>query len=333
MRCAKPERAVVYFYSNDNPFGGAAAVVEKSRAARVEGRRIRFYGLASKTVGARFHTFDEKVHVLEDTAIPKDGTNYVIVDPCSGRAFFMLWIRRTGDGKWFVTREWPGSYYIPGVGVPEPWAEPSMGKEMDGRKGGGQKSPGWGLCGYKREIARLEGWRADGSGGDKRGPLLAELPVPDGMSEDEWVGSWNEWGTADEWTFSRFMDSRFGNTKSFEEGGMVTLIEKFAEIGLTFLDSSTGGGKWTVEDGSAMVEDALAWDREKPLSFFNEPKLYVARSCVNLIFALKVWTGQDGQKGATKDPIDCLRMGFLKGCEFVPAGRGMAGGSAGAGCY
>jgi hypothetical protein len=114
---------------------------------------------------------------------------------------------------------------------------------------------------------------------------------------------------------------------------MVTLIEKFAEIGLTFLDSSTGGGKWTVEDGSAMVEDALAWDREKPLSFFNEPKLYVARSCVNLIFALKVWTGQDGQKGATKDPIDCLRMGFLKGCEFVPAGRGMAGGVAGEGCY
>ena len=329
---ASGDRAVVFFWSCDNPYGGAANVIRKIRNARPSDKRIRFYGFAEKTVGARFHTFDERVHVVKAASIPREGTNYQIVDPCSGRAFFMLWLRCTPDGKTFVTREWPGSYYIPGVGVPEAWAETSLGREMDGRKGRGQASPGWGLCGYKREVARLEGWRAPGVDG-RKGELLAGMAAPDGMGEEAWVASWDQRGPADEEVFERYMDARFGNTRGFDEGGMVTLIEKFDEVGLTFLDSSTGGGKWTVEDGSVMVEDALAWDSSREMSFFNEPRLYVSDECRNLIFALKVWTGQDGQKGATKDPIDCLRMGFLKGIGFVKWNRAEGGGVVGGGCY
>ena len=154
---------------------------------------------------------------------------------------------------------------------------------------------------------------------------------PEGMTEEGWVGSWNERGPARERVEARFIDSRFANTKSFEDGGMVTLIEKFDEIGLTFWDSSTGGGKWTIEDGCEMIDDALAWDESQALSFFNEPKLFVSEECRNLIFALKTWTGEDGQSGATKDPIDCLRILFLKGVSFREE-EGKRG-SPGRGCY
>ena len=333
LKCVGRNAAVVYFHSSDNPFGNAANVIEKARALRTDEKRIRFYGFAERMVGARFHTFDERVHVVKAGSIPQHGTNYLIVDPCSGRAFFMVWIRVTADGKKFAYREWPGSYYIPGVGIPEAWAEPSSGREMDGKKGRGQKSPGWGLAGYKREIARLEGWQRETKNpdGTRRLEKWAEAQRPDGITEEDWVASWSERGRALEKMQARYMDARFANTKSFEEGGMVTLIEKFEEVGLTFYDSSTGGGKWTIDDGCSMIENELAYDTARPVDFFNEPSLYISEECRNLIFALKTWTGEDGQTGATKDPIDCMRMAFLKGIVYVDAvAQGMV---AGAGCY
>lgn len=331
MRCADPSKAVVFFYASDNPFGNPAEVVAKVRAKDSAFRRERFYGFAEKLIAARFTMFNERVHVIKADQVPAHGTNYQIVDPCSGRAFFMLWIRATPDGKHFVYREWPGRYYIPGVGVPEEWALPSAGKEMDGKKGKGQRSPGWGLAGYKREMARLEGWMSEGKGEGERGELW-KMQTPEGMTEEEWVRSWNQWGPARERVFERYMDARFANTRSFEDGGMVTLLEKFEEMGLTFYDSSTGGGRWTIEDGCALVENALAYDAERPVDFFNQPMLYISEECQNLIFAMKTWTGEDGQTGATKDPIDTLRMYFLKGGRYVDVKAG-AGVVAGRGCY
>jgi hypothetical protein len=41
----------------------------------------------------------------------------------------------------------------------------------------------------------------------------------------------------------------------------------------------------------------------------NHPKLLIHESCQNLIYSMREWTGQDGQKGACKDPIDAL--GYL----------------------
>lgn len=42
-------------------------------------------------------------------------------------------------------------------------------------------------------------------------------------------------------------------------------------------------------------------------------KLYISSACKNTIFALQHMTGADGQKGACKEPIDCLRYGFESG--------------------
>jgi len=93
----------------------------------------------------------------------------------------------------------------------------------------------------------------------------------------------------------------------------VTLLEQFADLGLIF--EPTPGDD--VSEGVRMIENLLYYDSAKEVDFFNRPKLYVSESCRNTIFAMQTWTGADGQKGATTDPIACLRYGVLSGVEYV----------------
>ena len=62
-----------------------------------------------------------------------------------------------------------------------------------------------------------------------------------------------------------------------------------------------------IEEGVTFINDALAYDQNQPVSVVNQPKLFVSEDCENLIYSLREWTGADGEKGAAKDPIDCLR--------------------------
>ena len=91
-----------------------------------------------------------------------------------------------------VYREWPGSFEIPGIGVPDPWAKRSSrkGGVNDGDPDLGQRSFGFSFLRYKFEIARLEGWEdfvrweRSGSGTEMDGGWL----YPD---EDDLM-MWNE---------------------------------------------------------------------------------------------------------------------------------------------
>ena len=42
-------------------------------------------------------------------------------------------------------------------------------------------------------------------------------------------------------------------------------------------------------------------------------RLFVSERCKNTLFALSYYTGADGQRGACKEPIDCLRYGLESG--------------------
>src|SRR5262249_15332601 len=136
-----------------NPKEVWATISSKS----AEFQRERFYGVAIKAQSNRFPKFDLKVHVVAPDAVPKLGTNYHKCDPSSGRNFFMLLFRATPEGV-YVYREWAGNYYIPGSGVPGPWAVPD-GKKHDGRPGPAQTPFGFGNLRYKLELARLEQWK------------------------------------------------------------------------------------------------------------------------------------------------------------------------------
>ena len=66
-----------------------------------------------------------------------------------------------------------------------------------------------------------------------------------------------------------------------------------------------------------MINDRLFYDHAKEIDHLNQPRLYVVETCPNTIYSLKEWCGKDGQRGASKDPVDCLRMFVLSGSEYV----------------
>lgn len=311
LKCADPseKRAVVYFHSSDNPFGNPWNVWNIIRTRDRNFQRERFYGIASKLFAARFGTFNVDVHVVPDEAVPKDGTNYHFFDPAQARNPFQTWIRCTPLGD-YVYREWPGSYYIPGVGIPGPWAY-GDGKLHDGRMGPGAVSFGFSYWRIKQEIGRLERWPD------------AMKQKPENMDEREWVESWNERSyepakgqvSEQEIIHRRIIDSRAASAPKEHNDRPVTLLTQMDKLGLTFQPAPGDD----IDEGCKDIEDALYYDANRPVEGSNRPRLFIAASCKNTIFALQTWTGLDGQKGATKDPIDNLRYKFRDGCRHVTA--------------
>ena len=67
--------------------------------------KLRAYGFAQNLTGNQFPKFCHN-HILEPDEIPKDGTNYLAVDPAWSRNWFMLCFRVDEKGRKYVYREW-----------------------------------------------------------------------------------------------------------------------------------------------------------------------------------------------------------------------------------
>jgi hypothetical protein len=266
--------SIIYFHTQENPFGNYPSLKVVLEGKNRETILCRAYGVATRSRVSRFPRFRDDVHVVDADRVPTEGTNFQIVDPCSGRNWFMIWVRVDIRGRLTVYREWPPvDRYITGVGVVGPWAVPSANKS-DGDPGDAQKTFGWGLQEYKEEIERLE-----------VGEVITE----------------------------RFMDSRYANSATLAKTGTTTLLEECSEIGMEFL--ATSGEQ--IDEGVDLINNLLAYDPDKPIGPDNEPRLYVSRDCVNVIYALKEWTGADGRKGALKDIVDVLRYAVLADLQYL----------------
>ena len=279
---------VVYFHTKDNPFAGYDNLVRILEGAPREEILTRAYGVPVRSMTSRFPKFDEKVHVISPDKIPNAGTRYQFIDPASGRNWFMLWVLVDARGRHFVYREWPmeGSY-ISGEGDVGAWAEPD-GKKHDGKAGEGQRTFGWGLKQYVEEITRLETVRnAEGE------------EVREHIQE-------------------RWMDSRFGQTRTLHNDQTTTILDELNEAGFFIYPAPFDN----IDEGVSLVNDLLDYKRGE-INETNEPHLYISSDCKATIFALKEWTGADGKTGASKDPIDCLRymamanLQDLDGVEWV----------------
>ena len=115
----------------------------------------------------------------------------------------------------------------------------------------------------------------------------------------------------------RWMDSRYGNAPQNTDDESTTLIEQMAKLKMDFLATP---GK-DIDGGIEMINSALYYDVAQPISPTNQPMMYVVETCPNLIFSLKNWTGKDGQRGATKDPIDLCRYAEGAQLKYVDADR------------
>ena len=151
------------------------------------------------------------------------------------------------------------------------WAMP--GEKADGKPGPAQKAgAGRGINEYSNLIWSLE----------------TESPLA-GREEIE----------------ERYIDPRSAGTEAITKDGGVTLLDLLnsADDPLYFTPSASVN----VEERVLIINDLLCWNREEPLEIGkNHPKLMVHESRQNLISSPTEWTGHDGQKGASKDPIDAL---------------------------
>lgn len=248
---------VIWFHSQlnpYNPFDQLAATLEGKTSNEV---KIRAYGWAENTAGSQFPSFTDQ-NIIEPDKIPKEGTNFMCVDPAGARNWFMIWLRVAKDGNMYVYREWPD------VSNGE-WALPS--EKADGKMGSGQKNgAGRGLDDYKQLIKDLEGEE-----------IIAE----------------------------RYIDPRAGATQAISAEGGTSLIELLDQGAVPMYFAPAAG--LHIEQGVAIINDLLFYNANEPISPINQPKLYVSEECRNLIYSMREWTNQDGEKGACKDPIDCLR--------------------------
>jgi hypothetical protein len=333
MRCEDKRRAVVFFHSSDNPYGNPREVLNLVASRDSRFKRERYYGIADKLVSGQFPLFKPEVHVVSRDRIPTHGTDYMLCDPCDGRNFFMAWIRCCPGGRMYVVREWPSQVDpVPGQGILGEWALPTGDtKQLDGRRGPAQNSLGWGLLQYKREIARIEQWEEYTEVGPDE-DVRAWCQYPEDVPPEARDAA-RRAGRVRLKIFARFLDARFGNANSLEADGVRTLFEEFDEIGLNFRE--TGADKKTsLSEGVSMINAALYYNTEMPVvTDVNCPKLFFSEDVKNTIFAMTTWTGRDGGKGATKDPVDLIRYAFLKHLEYVEESPELFASMAGRGCY
>jgi hypothetical protein len=283
LKCRVRGRCAVLFWTQWNPYPAGSYENLKREVGQLPltERLVRAYGWPTRMVAHAFPGWDPKVHVIERRAVPAEGTNYLVVDPAAARNWFMVWLRADDLGRIYVYREWPG------VDVGE-WAEPS--EKEDGKAGPGQRvGAGRGVAGYRRLIRELE------CGADKQGERIE----------------------------ARLIDPRAGSAQvpGIDEG--TSLVELLAQAsgnddeGMLF-EPAPG---CAIDEGVSLIANWLAFDREKPVDATNAPRLYVSDECQNVIYALSTWTGLDGEKGASKDPVDCLRYAAKRGVEFVDDDR------------
>jgi hypothetical protein len=294
LQPVRRNQAVVCFHAGMNPYSSYEQL-----AAAVAGRpsvevKVRAYGWAEKLMGHVFPKFGP-VNVVEEWAVPAEGTNYVSVDPAGAKNWFVLWLRVDVVGRIWVYREWPNA----GLGE---WALPS--EKPDGKVGPAQRLEGGrGIVGYKQLFLGLEGVR-------------------------ETDGKW-DWSEA-EAVYERLIDPRAGNAAVPGEEEGTSIVEMMCEeqrdkdgrlTGPSMVFAPAPACK--VDEGAVLINDALDYRTEEPVTALNAPRLYVVRTCANLIWALREWTGLDGEKGACKDPIDALKYALKRGVEYVDVGKGV----------
>lgn len=123
----------------------------------------------------------------------------------------------------------------------------------------------------------------------------------------------------DEEIFERLIDPRAGGTPAQTEDGSETLIDllSYDPMPLYFIAASG----ITIEQGIDKINSLLAYDPDEPISIVNKPRLYISKTCQNLIRSLQNLTAAGGDKNRWKDPVDVLRYIAVHGCEYVDQNR------------
>lgn len=294
---ARPNIRVVYFHTQENPMGGYERVLADCEGKPAFFKERKLFGYVRDVKGKVFTHFGPW-NVVKEENVPKLGTRYMHCDPAAARNWFMLWVLVDPDGTKWVYDEWPtvrelGEWAVTTTRNPTE----SGGRGWDGDAGPAQEPVGFGVAQYKLLMLQREGtdWRSGESGDlimrrtvDRRaGPS----PLPQGSGDTTCI-----------WDDLRAQQSD----------------PKSGDVIAPGLEFDLAGGPGLEDDGLELIKADLYVDREKPLDpIRNFPRLFVSDRCQNLIWAMQNYTARDGNKGACRDPIDCLRDLYTSGLEHL----------------
>lgn len=329
---ARPNIIVVYFHTDENPVGGYARVLADCEGKPTYFKERKLYGYVRDVKGKVFTHFGEW-NLVDPTAVPKVGTRYMHCDPAGRRNWFMLWALVDPEERIWIYDEWPTVDELGEWAVTTTRDPAEGGHGWDGDRGPAQESAGYGTAQYKALMLRKEA--ATGVV-----PNVPPVQVPGSIGAfgrllglrtplDQHPGNIIVRRTVDRRAGPSPIPQAMGEqTCTLEELQNEQRDSRTGEIVGPALEFQLAGGPGLEDDGLEMIKEALWVDREKPLDpLRNFPRLFVSKRCQNLIWAMQNYTGRDGQKGACKDPIDCLRDLFTSGLEHqTPSMYGSQGG-------
>ena len=98
--------ACIWFHSDLNPYNPFDQLAKTLEGKNTSEVKIRAYGWAENTIGSQFPRFDDH-NIIKEDQVPKEGTDYMVIDPAGARNWFMLWARVAKDGNVYIFREFP----------------------------------------------------------------------------------------------------------------------------------------------------------------------------------------------------------------------------------
>lgn len=278
--------SVVYFHTQNNPYGGWEAMKAQLQGCRRDEILCRAYGVPVKPSDATFRHLDDRVVLKhEDIPIIKDPktnpASYVLaIDPAGAKSWFILLVGISANGTHYVIREWPD----PSIGE---WADLDRTDKPGGLPGDGAKANGFGIEEYADVIRDM---------------------VKD-ISREEVLGSTGE--------LEIIIDSRMGSASYLKSEGTSNIISDLQEANINVYPAEG----LHIDDGLQAINSLLAYDSTKPIDSLNHPKLYFSDRCGNTIFCCMNYRVDHGLKSALKDPVDCLRYVAIGNYEYIEDGQ------------
>lgn len=191
-------KGVICFWMFWNPFlPNVGKLFDKARGRSKAEVKCRLYGWTEKMSGSYFPGFNPQVHVVDESLVPAEGTDFMADDPGTAKSHFLLWLRVDRLGRKWVFDESPR-----GEGEGE-WVT------ADGEKGDGQRCYAHrGVEWYQDYIRERESWH----NADAQRPADYEEPT-------------------------RYGDPRFFVTRAASAEGGTSLLELHAltEMPMVFL--------------------------------------------------------------------------------------------------
>lgn len=291
LKCLDERKHVIFFDSRQNPYIKYSELLKKWQNSPRSVRLARLAGITEKTAGTVMPRFG--LHNIISAAKAEEAfeanppTRYHFLDFAWNRNWFMLW---------FAVQRIKDKKRIvvyrewPDFDNYGEWVLPT--DKPDGGKGPAQTTQGFGTNDYKRVCYELEN----------------KEPI-----------------------FMRYGDPRSAAAKALADEGTTTILDLLlsAEAGLAPMivqPAISTDGKGTIVEGVTLINKWLEYNEEQPISVANEPMLYIVDRCKNLISCMKMWTGKDGDKGASKDPIDLLRYAAVLDIDYYDPDRPLSWG-------